>query len=434
MRFVLTPRAFVLPACAGIVLTFQRWIPGALPLVIACNCAALVLIVIDYFMVPGPDALTVVRHPPPRLFLLCRDTVRLVLRHDVRVPCRVSLLDRPPATLNHDHTVQSIVCAGGFGETEWCYHVTPRVRGLITFESVGVRIATRLGLVYRSCVLRIPQTVQVFPRMPTEQEGLLSHYYMSQIESRIQRTYGPGREFSQMREYRRGDDIRAIHWKRSARVNTLVVKEFEPEKGQNVLLMIDGGRLMLAETDGMSKVDWALASGISLAREAIRRHDAVGALGFSNRVETFIQPSNKAIQLPLLVKSIYAFQPSFIEPDYRTVFLWLTGVLRHRCIIVLYTDFLDPALSAELSLHIKLLKRNHRVICCAMGHNQLEQVGYGETTTLSQAMLAAVARESLDNRRKVLADLTHAGVDVIDVAPHRICAAVLNGYARARWG
>jgi uncharacterized protein (DUF58 family) len=283
-------------------------------------------------------------------------------------------------------------------------------------------------------MLHLPQNARVFPRLPTEQEGLQSYLYISRIESRIQKTYGPGREFSQMREYQRGDDIRSIHWKRSARAHKLIIKEFEPEKGQTIFMMIDGGRLMMAQTEGMSKTDWALSSCISLAAEALKKHDSVGALCFTNKIESYILPANKRLQLPLLVRSIYAFQPGFIEPDYRSVFAWVNANIKHRCIVVVYTDFIDKTLSEELSTSITLLSKKHRVICCAIGNSSLSRIGYTYTRSLADTVFAAVVRESIDNRIKILSDLTRQGVNVIDVPPNRLCGAVLTNYTRLRWG
>jgi uncharacterized protein (DUF58 family) len=243
------------------------------------------------------------------------------------------------------------------------------------------------------------------------------------------KVYGPGKEFAQMRIYRPGDDKKTIHWKRSARCGTLIVREYEPEQGQYIFIMIDGGRLMMAETGGLSKVDWAVASAVSLAREALAKKDSVGVMAFSNTVETYLLPSNKKIQLSTFVKTIHAFQPRFIEPDYRNAFHWMRAHVKDQSIVVVYTDFIDPYLSSELATFIKLLKNRHRVICCAMGFQDLHKAGYRTAETLNDAVFTSVVRESIDNRKRVLHELSKAD----DVFPEKLCAAVLNSYIRARW-
>jgi uncharacterized protein (DUF58 family) len=434
MKFVITRRGFIIPLIAGIILLFQNWVPAAKLLCLGLNVLGLAVIALDYFILPEAKAFQFTRILPEQFFLHIKETVRVRISYDISIPLKLQFQDTPPESFACDRKPISCSLPGGFRDAEVSYEVRPQLRGASHFDAIGIRISSPLGLLYRQFKVFRKDRIQVFPRLQTEKEGLQSLFYMSRVESRIQRTYGPGREFAQMREYRRGDDMRAIHWKRSARINKLIVREFEPEKGQNVFIMIDGGRLMNAETGHMSKVDWALSSSIALAREALNRHDAVGIMGFSNRVDTYVLPSNKKPQLTAVVKAVYGFQPGFVEPDYHHVFQWVRANLKNRCIIVLFTDFIDPYLSSEVISYIKLLKRKHRMICCALGHNDIQEIGFRQTDSLAEAMYASVVRESLDNRRQILVDLARNGVDIIDVPPDRVSGAVLTGYARARWG
>lgn len=423
----------MLPFAAGLVLLFRHWAPGATFICAALSLIGLAAIAIDYFLIPEPRAFAVWRRLPDQFFLHVKATITLTIACETRIPCRLRLIDRPPASFGHDLGITTFFFPAGVHERTVTYSVEPRRRGPVQFETVSVNAASMAGLVYRKFELRVPQTAEVFPQLPGEQEGLQSHFCLSQIESRIQHTYGPGREFAQVREYRRGDDIRSIHWKRSARAGKLIVRDYEPEKGQNVFLMIDGGRLMMASTRAMSKVDWAVSSGISLAREALSRHDSVGAMCFSNDIDAVVHPSNKKTQLSNLVRNLYAFQPSFVEPDYAQAFSWTSLNLGHRCIVVIFTDLIDAALSDELHRHIRLLKRRHRVICCALGQSELTSIGRHRATTLSDAVFSAVVRDGVDNRSRILADLKHAGVDVIDVPPDKLTGSLLSSYIKVRW-
>ncbi|MBN1760337.1 MAG: DUF58 domain-containing protein [Chitinispirillaceae bacterium] len=433
MKFVITGRGLLLPVIAGIVLLFRHWIPGATALCVALNLLAVLCIAIDYFMIPEPGVFSVTRLYSRQFFLSTAAEIRVRLTYSIPIPLEIQFVDRPPAFFAFEKKRFRERLARGEGTFTLTYSVTPLRRGRHTFNNAGMRLQSPLGLVARQNAVALDDTVHVYPVIPDEKEGLHSRYYFAQTESRLVKTYGPGREFAQMRDYRPGDDRKNIHWRRSARCGKLIVREYEPELGQNIFMMIDGGRLMMAETGGLSKVDWAVASTISLAREALSKKDSIGIMGFSNRVETYLMPSNKKIQLTTLVRTIYAFQPKFIEPDYRNAFQWIRTHVKTRSIIVLYTDFIDPYLSGELAHHIRLLNRQHRVICCAMGFHDLRNVGYRPSDTINDAVLAAVARESIDNRKKILGDLLRAGVDVVDVLPEKLSAAVLNSYIQARW-
>jgi uncharacterized protein (DUF58 family) len=434
MRFFITTRGFFLPFVAGVILLFQNWIPAAREICIAINFFALLIIALDYFSLPDPSRFNAERILPDRFFHDIPAQVDLRLSCESRIALQISVLDRSPETFIADSLFFTTRFRSGIDDKTFTYNVTPRKRGPQKFGMVGIRIFSSLGLIGRQFKIDLESTVQVFPQFPTIHEGLQSQFYVSQLESRIAKTWGAGREFHQMRDYRRGDDVRMLHWKRSARSGKLIVREFQPERGQNVFLLIDGGRLMMADVKGKSKVDRAVSSVISVSQEALKRHDSVGTAGFSNHIDTFRLPSNRKFQFNEIVRAIYSFQPSFIEPDYGHVFSWIHTTLKQRCIIIVYTDFVDPYLSSELCGHLLFLQKKHRIICCAMGDGELQRSGYKTGKTLSDTLFSAVVRESIDSRRKVLGQLRRAGIDIVDVEAENFTVAVLNAYARARWG
>ena len=214
----------------------------------------------------------------------------------------------------------------------------------------------------------------------------------------------------------------------------MIVKEFEPERGQNVFMLVDGGRLMLAEYNEMSKVDWAISSCVSLAREALSKHDAVGICCFSNSVDSYVLPSNKKDQLTKIIRATYGFHPRFLEPDYRSVLQWVYGRLRQRSIVIVFTDFFDSYLSSELSANIRLLRKRHRVICCSLSHPAMTELATAQASTLREAMISAVARENLDDRAVILKGLRQAHVDIVEAEPEELNGAVLSAYLHARRG
>lgn len=433
MKFVITGRGFILPVIAGIILLFKNWIPGAVGLCVIINLMGIVLIAIDYFMIPDPEAFSVTRIFPSQFFLGVQEKVVVRVEYSISLPTGIIFIDHPPPGFKYEDKRYVGKLSKGDGIFELSYMLEPMSRGEHTYETAGMRLSSPIGFISRQTPIKVKDIVHVYPRLPTEKEGLQSRFYLARTESRQMKNYGPGREFAQMRDYRLGDDIKNVHWKRSARCGKLIVREYEPEQGQNIFIMIDGGRLMMAETSGLSKVDWAVASAISLAREALTKKDSIGIMGFSNTVDTYLMPSNKKIQLTTFMKTIYAFQPRFIEPDYRNAFYWMHAHVKTQSIVVIYTDFIDPYLSSELAAFIKLLKKRHRIICCAMGFQDLHKAGYANSEMVKDAVFASVVRESIYNRKKVLNELAKAKVDIVDVFPEKLCAAVLNSYIKARW-
>lgn len=434
IRFLLTGRFFIIPAIGGAILFWRHWFPAALPLCVSLNALALVLAALEYFLMPDADALEIERLLPHQFFHRRPATVELRMRSHLPVGVRLRLQDRAPPSFQELDPLFTRDVPRGTHELTMRYTVRPRQRGEYMFSELGIRMTTRIGLIARQFTITLPQKADVYPPFPKEHHGLLSRFYFLEAQNRLMRTYGAGSEFHQMREYKSGDDMRAIHWKRSARSNRLIVKEFEPERGQNVFMLVDGGRLMLAEYDGMSKVDWGISSCVSLAQEALRKHDAVGICCFSNSVDSYVMPSNKKDQLTKIIKATYGFHPRFLEPDYRAVLQWVYGRLRQRSILIVFTDFFDSYLSSELSAHIRLLRKRHRVICCSLSHPGMVALATAQARTLREAMVSAVVRENLDNRAVILKGLRQAHVDIVEAEPEELNGAVLSAYLHARWG
>jgi uncharacterized protein (DUF58 family) len=433
MQFMVRGRFFILPAAGAGVLLFQHWLPAARSICITLNIITLSLAAIEYFMMPDPGLFSLSRILPRQLYHRREDRVTVMVKVILPVPVFLTIQDRPPEYFC-DRDPQFTLAAGS-GEQEFAcpYAVRPRRRGEFAFGGIGVRVTTAIGFVARQFIVPARQDVVVYPGFPRRRDEFLSRFYTSVSPNRTMRSYGPGCEFYQMREYKRGDDIRAVHWKRSARCGAMIVREFEPEKGQNIMLMVDGGRLMLAEYLDMTKVDWALSACVSLADEALHRHDAVGLVCFSNAVERYVAPSNKENQLSALIETASRFQPQFLEPDYGSVFRWTFSALKNRSIVLLFTDFFDAYLSQELYSYILLLRKKHRVICCVLTHPGMESLGYSPGKSVRDVTTAAVIRENLDNRRMILQELRRSGVDIVDTAPEELGGAVLSAYAKARW-
>jgi uncharacterized protein (DUF58 family) len=433
MRFLLRGRFFILPAAGAAVLLFQNWLPAARLVCIALNALALMIAAVEYFLMPDTRCFSFSRTLPRQFFHRREGVVTVTVRAALPVPVVITLQDRPPDFFR-DSDPQFIFTAGsGVHEYSCAYAVTPRRRGEFCFGAVGVRMTTRIGFVARQFIAPVEQRVVVYPRFPRRGEEFLSRFYTTVLPNRAMRSYGPGCEFYQMRDYRAGDDIRAVHWKRSARSGAMIVREFEPEKGQNIMLMVDGGRLMMAEYLEMTKVDWAFSACMALAEEALRRHDAVGLACFSNAVDRYVAPSNKEHQLSLLIESASRFKPQFLEPDYGSVFRWTFSALKNRSIVLLFTDFFDAYLSRELYAHILLLRKKHRVVCCVLTHPEMERLGNAADASVRGATTAAVIRESIDNRKTILEELRRSGVDIVDTAPEELGGAVLSAYTKARW-
>ena len=162
-------------------------------------------------------------------------------------------------------TCQAQVAPGRTVDLE--FRLTAHQRGTFPLGPVFVRVLPAIGLLYRQFRLDLSDTVEVFPNlMNVRRTELLARRGMSYEQGLARlRSIGQGYEFESLRRYVQGDDMSRIEWKVTARRADLIVKNFEPERQQNILVAIDVGRATAGEFEGLSRVDYLVNATLMLA-------------------------------------------------------------------------------------------------------------------------------------------------------------------------
>ncbi|ABL66442.1 protein of unknown function DUF58 [Chlorobium phaeobacteroides DSM 266] len=166
---------------------------------------------------------------------------------------------------------------------------------------------------------------------------------------------GKGIEFSHVREYQYGDDVRAIDWNTSARKHDLYVKQFTEERERTMLLLVDGSASMLFGSRKRSKRDLALEVSAVLAYSAIQNNDKVGLLVFTDRIETFIPPAKGRRQVLVILDALFNLQPENRNTDITAALSFVRFTQKRKAIIFLLTDLDDRNYEGGM----KLLNTRH---------------------------------------------------------------------------
>ena len=224
----------------------------------------LVLALLDAFAGLRLPAPVLARHVPGSLALGVSSEVRLRVANAAGMRVRLEL---------HDHHPPSFEAAGlprrlELGRAQWrevAYQVRPVARGEAEFGAAEVRLHSPLGLWLIKRLCGTPSAVRVYPnfRALAKYTLLATDNRLSQIGVLQVRRRGEGMEFHQLREYRQGDAQRAIDWKATSRTQRLIAREYEEEKDQRVMLVIDCGRRMASKDDELSHFDHALNAALA---------------------------------------------------------------------------------------------------------------------------------------------------------------------------
>ena len=198
-------------------------------------------------------------------------------------------------------------------------------------------------------------------------EGLLQGAYTSVFKGR-------GMEFSEVREYSYGDDIRSIDWNVSARMDHPYVKEFVEERDLDVYLVLDASASNLFGSQ-KSKLDSALELACAILFSAIRNHDSVGLALFTNRIERFFSPRKGRKHAMRLVREMVGYVPKEKSTDLGASLRYLSKIARKRSVIFILSDFFSP----DFLDSMRKLRSKHDVICVNFSdlrEHELPDVGY----------------------------------------------------------
>ncbi|HUT76454.1 MAG TPA: DUF58 domain-containing protein, partial [Polyangia bacterium] len=257
---------------------------------------------------------------------------------------------------------------------------------------------------------------------------LARHNALAEIGVRAVRMRGDGSEFERMRDYRPGDDPRGVDWKSTARLGRLIVREMGCERNQNVLFLIDMGRMMRRTTDGLSHFDCALNTAIILGHIATRRGDNVGALLFSDRVRYFVPLGRGRAAVDAMVRATFDAEPEELATSYRPAFEHVLASVRRRSLLLLMTHLVPGEDRRLIRAYSQVLGRQHLPLCLFFREPDIERAVEEVPRNVAGAFRRAAALDLVLERHAGLATLRHAGVMALDALPGEYSATAIGQY------
>lgn len=404
-------------------------------LALAADALVLAAVVADAVLAPGPDRVRIDRDVPDRLGLGETAAVEIGVTNGSARPVRVRITDDlPPALVRgdgEDGAVLECRVPGGGGRSV-SYDVRGEERGRAVVGDVHVRALGPLGLVWRQWRVARADEVQVRPGvLEVERYRLLAlRHRLHEMGVHRAAVRGEGRSFESLREYVRGDDPRKIDWKATARHGQVIVREYEAERSQSVLLAIDAGRLMSERTEGRERLDHALSAALLLTEVATSQGDRVGALVFADGIQHFVPPARR--QRSRLADAFAETETRVVEPDYPSAFEYLAGRLRRRSLLVLFTDVVDVDTSDPLLTHLAAARRRHVPLAVTLRNPELEALAESPADDEPDVFRRAAAEELIQARTRALASMRRAGVLVADTRPEDAAPEVVNRYLEVK--
>lgn len=429
-------RRWLLLLSLGVVpLLLSGVAPGMAPVAAGWVAGLALLAGIDRARLPDGDQLTASRSSDPFGAVDSESVVTLTLRNRMKQPLRVEIRDTPPD--NTDTSLPSegaalLVPAESIATVP--YTITPRRRGDAAFGDIYLRARSSLGLVQRLLRVHASAPLQVYPplKLVSRFELMARQGRLQQMGIRQTRVRGAGREFESLRDYVPDDELRRIDWKATARRGKLVSREYQVERTQNVLLVLDLGRTMRAEVNGKQKLDYALEAALLLAHVAARSDDHVGLLAFRDEVVTWLPPRKSEAQVHAIAAALYNAEALVVEPDYRKALQYLRARWRRRSLVVCFTDLWDPDSSSQTIAELAALQPRHLAAAVTLLDSGIRRAARSHPEKVDDVYRQAVAQQLLDDRLLANLALTRRGVLVVDAPAEQLSAELVNRYLEVK--
>jgi uncharacterized protein (DUF58 family) len=421
---------------------------------------------IDFLRTPRPDRLDVQRRAPARAGL-SQDLERVVrigaqprgaaagLPVEVREAFPASFevrrrtvsasgdgvrIEAMPETGLDDPTGGPDSCrlpAEGFVDVVRAYR--PHERGVHALGDLRLRVMSPWGLLQRQSRLRGETRIEVEPPLLGLKRTLrlAASERWRDLGVRTLRRRGGLMEFESLRDYVHGDDPRLVDWKAFAKRARPIVREFQEERGQELVLAFDCGRRMGAttaegEARGWTKLDHALDAGMQIAAVALQRGDRVGCLAFDSRVRAWLPPARGKGNLERFRDAVFALEPSDKESDLDRALRELTLLNRRRALVLVLSDVADPLSVDRQRKALATGSRRHKILFAGLDDPSIRAAAEGRLEV--DAATRAAAFTLVEERRDSLRRLHGAGVRVLDTLPAEAAAPLLAAWLEARRG
>jgi len=318
----------------------------------------------------------------------------------------------------------------GSGVLKLAYTTRSPRRGAYEFGAVDLQVWRRDGWWRRQVRLADREEVAVLPNVVAIRRIQLSLRRGLRAMAGLRRARPPGAStaFAGLREYVRGDDVRRVSWTATARRDRPVVVEVEAERGQQVIIALDCGRLMTAPAGELDKLDHAVNAALMLAWVAQAYGDRVGMMTFDDRVTSFLKPERGPTQLRRITEALYAVRPEYVEADFGHAMTHLALRVGRRSMVVVLTDVQDPEASRELVAHALRLAARHLVLVVAMSDPAVLTARDAPIDNTNRAYEWAAAEEFVSSRRESFELLRRGGVLGLDVVAGKLSPALVERY------
>lgn len=399
----------------------------------AFDLCALAAWAVDFSQLPRPQQVVVERSfaGPPSLGNNVEVKLQVQNLGKSGIDCQV--LDDVPRALRNSppvlHVFASLREAG-----EAVYQLHPLQRGDVKVGAAYLRYQSTARFAERWARANLEQTVRVYPDIEEAKRHniFLTRARQIELEKRLIRQRGMGRDFESLREYQPGDEFRGICWTATARRGKHVTKLFQVERSQPVWLVMDAGRLLRARVGELSKLDLSVNAALSLAQIALYSGDRVGALVYGRDIQQRISLGRGLHHLRPILEGLAAAREEVAEADHLRAASALLQMQKQRSLIIWITDLADTSMTPEVIESASQILSKHLLLFAVIAQTDLERLAAKYPETEEQMFAIAAAQELTQRREAMIGRLRTRGALALEISPGKLTTTLVNQYLEVK--
>ena len=417
----------------------SAWLPVFKQIAMGADLALLLLFIVDYQLTAGAKSLSATREINERLSIGRKNPVIVRVFNTGSAPLHCRAKDDYPDQMDVDYKDFIFdLLPGGMSQLE--YNLSPRRRGHFRLGKITVRYRSLLRLFWKQVSFDLSKEIKVYSDLHALQELSVRLSRSSAQGEFHQRKRGHGTDFSSLREYAVGDPADKIDWKATARRDRPIIRTYETEQEQRLVILVDAGRMMVSDLSGLTRFDHALNSALALALTGLTYNDQVGFGVFADKPLAYLPPRRGKNYLKKILEITHDIEPRLVEPDYSGALAHFASLQKGRCLIVVFTDLTDPLGSKALLQGLSSMSPRHLPFCVTLTDKQVLQTANRKLTSIKpeqdkQLHLLferAVATDLIAQRELALSVLQRQGCLVLDCPPEDLTSNVVNKYVQIK--
>lgn len=355
--------------------------------------------------------------------------IKIKISNNFNLGLKIKLIDEIPDQFQKRDFLVKFFIKSTSTETI-VYELRPTSRGIYQFHNINIFIQSPIGLISRKIVEKASSSIPVYPsviQMKKYELIALSRLTTFPGVKKI-RKLGNSYEFEQIREYVKGDDYRSINWKATSRKNSLMVNQYEDERSQQVVMVIDKGRSMKMPFEGLSLMDYAINTSLAISNIALKKYDKVGLLSFSDKIGSTVKPESGSKQLRLIIERLYKEIERNNEANFELLYQASKQFLKRRSLMFLFTNFESFSSMQRVLPILRRINKHHLLVVIFFENTEIKDFANKEAGNTEEIYNKTIAMKFVEEKQLIVQELRQYGIQTILSRPEDLSINSVNKY------